>query len=187
MSIRKTLPALGALVFLGLGAVACESPEQKAEKAANAQAEADKRASDVAAEIDRKEEAISRKATQEMGKVEREGEAKVAEAQRKADRKSDEAVDALWQARTDARVALSKRLDDIDQRIVDARPDIEKAQGLHDSQVTMDSLRARAASARADMETLGTASSDDMGRIRKGIEARLDDLKTSIRDATKRR
>ena len=180
MSSSHTLFVLAIVAVVG-----CESPQEKNKDAEEARQAADQRVAQVTRTTEQKEIEVRQKADQDMAGVAIEGEKKIVAAKMGADRKADEATEALWHAREQARADSSRKLDGLDQDVAAVRLELVKKLSTAAATSVGDGLSARAAAIRKRILDLDQCSIDDLEPIKRSIHTGFDDLEQALADAKK--
>ncbi len=180
MSSSHTLFVLAIVAVVG-----CESPQEKNKDAEEARQAANRRVAEVTQATNQKEIEVRQKADQDMAGVAIEGEKKIVAAEMGADRKADEATEALWHAREQARADSSRKLDGLDQDVAAVRLKLAKKLTTAAATIVGDGLQGKADAVRKRILDLDQCSADDLEPIKKSIHTGFDDLEQALADANK--
>ena len=180
MSSLHTLFVLAVVAVVG-----CESPQEKNKDAEEARQAADRRVAEVTQATEQKEIEVQQKADQDMAGVALDGEKKIVAAKMGADRKANDATEALWQARDQARADSSRRLDGLDQDVAAIRIELVKKLSTGAATIVGNRLQEKAAALRKRILDLDQCSADDLEPIKRSIHTGFDDLEQALADAKK--
>ena len=181
MSILRALPLLSILAL-----AACESSEEAAKKAADAQREADKTVATIAQDTNAKEAEVRKKAAEDTARIASEGVAKIAVAENAADTKTTAASQALLTSRIDVRDTAAKRLESLDKSSVEVRTKLEKKLSKDEAAKVVLDLKSKSDAVRKAMADLDATTADSIDFVKKAIDTRLDDFDKALIAANKR-
>jgi hypothetical protein len=181
MSIAHTLFVLTAVAVVG-----CESPQDKATDADEARRAADQQEAEIFQATDQKAFEVQQKANDDIARLAREGAKKIGEAEMGADRRDNEATQALWHARDQARADSARKLDGLDHDVAELRPRLEKALSTAAATTIVQDLQAKSATLRMRILDLDQCSAGDLESIKTSIHTGFADLEQALADAKKR-
>jgi len=181
MSIANTLFVLAVVAVVG-----CESPEDKARDAEEARRVANQRVAQITQTTEQKAFEVQQKANGDVARLAREGEKKIGEAEMGADRRDNDATQALWQARNQARAESARKLDGLDHDVAELRPRLEKVLSTAAATTVIQDLEAKAAVVRRNILGLDQCSADDLESVKKSIHTGFADLEQALANAKKR-
>jgi hypothetical protein len=181
MSIAYTLFVLAAVAVVG-----CESPQQKATDADQARLAADQKEAQITLTAEQKASAVQQKANDDIAHVAREAEKKIGEVEMGADRKDNDATQALWLAREDARTSSARKIDGLDHDVAELRAKLEKTLSPAAVTTVVQELHAKAAAVRKTILDLDQCSAADLESVKQSIHTAFADLEHALADAKKR-
>ena len=181
MSSKHALFASAVMAVVG-----CDTPGDKARVAHEARMAADQKVADIVETAERKEHAVQEKANQDEAQIRREAKKKIGEADLGADRRANEATQALWAAREQARAGSSTRLDGLDRDILALKAPLEKKLSTAGAATVVQELQGKAAAVRKSIADLDQCSADDLESVKRSIKTGFDDLDLALADAKKR-
>ena len=182
MSIASSWFILAAAVAVA----GCESPEGKAREAAEAQRAADQNVVQVIQTTEEKAVLVQQKADEDIARLVHQADQKIGEAERRADRKDNDATQALWLARDEAREDSARKLDGLDHDVAALRPRLEKTLSSAVATSVEQDLEAKTTALRKSIRALDQSNADDLDSLKKSIHAGFADLAQALAEAKKR-
>lgn len=173
-------------VLAAVAVVGCESPQDKNRDAEEARQAADQKVAQVTETTEQKELEVQQKAAADMARLERQGAKEIGEAENGADRRANDATEALWRAREQARADSSNKLDGLDQEVVHLRSKLEKKLTMADAEAVVQELQVKVAALRRSILDLDRCTADDLESAKSSIKTSFDDLEQALADAKKR-
>lgn len=156
------ITALALSLFAG-----CEQPPSEVEAQAR---EAQRRADDAIAE------------------ARREADQKVAKAQSKADDEARRADAVFIKARDDLRTKVNKEMDELSKRVDGLEARAANAGNRRRAELTeaLRSIDEKRTAVKRDIAAIEATTADDFEVLKAGLEARIDELKKAVDEATSR-
>ncbi len=173
-------------VVMLIGILGCESPQDKATDADNARREADQKEVAITRATEQKAAEVQQKASDDIARIAHDAEKKIGETELAADRTDNEATQALWRAREQARADSGRKIDDLDHDVATVRAGLEKALAPSEAAVVVHDLQARTAAIRKNILALDQCTAADFESVKRSIHTGFTDLEQALADAKKR-